>query len=206
MINKTKFKNKRKVISDVPGGAKKLLLHTCCAPCSSAIIEYLMKEGVYPVIFYSNSNIIPVEEYEKRKSECMRYAEITGAGFVEDEYCHKQWLNAVKGLEHEPERGKRCQECFKLRLVRAAEYAYQNGYSVLTTALASSRWKDLNQVDKAGEYACSLFPNVQWWGQNWRKGGLQERRNQIIKEVDFYNQKYCGCEFSLYQMNKETKL
>lgn len=200
---------RKKIISDIPKGAKKVLLHTCCAPCSSAIIEYLIKQGIYPVIYYSNSNIYPLGEYEKRKKECMRYAKMTGAGFAEDEYSHSEWLRIAKGLEKEPEKGKRCEECFKFRLVRAAKYASQNGFEVLTTALASSRWKDLEQVNSAGEFACSLFPNVTWWGQNWRKGGLQERRNQIIKEVDFYNQLYCGCEFSLLtshaiQNNKAT--
>jgi len=67
---------------------------------------------------------------------------------------------------------------------------------VLTTTLASSRWKNLDQVNAAGEYACSLFPDVIWWDQNWRKGGLQVRRGEIIKEMNFYNQLWCGCEFS----------
>ena len=74
--------------------------------------------------------------------------------------------------------------------------ARENGFGVLTTSLASSRWKDLEQVDRAGAFACSLFPGVAWWGQNWRVCGLQERRNEIIKEQNFYNQNFCGCEFS----------
>jgi predicted adenine nucleotide alpha hydrolase (AANH) superfamily ATPase len=81
-------------------------------------------------------------------------------------------------------------------LLRAAQYAAQNGFTVLTTTLASSRWKDLQQVDEAGRWACEQVSGVIWWAQNWRKGGLQERRNQIIKEENFYNQLFCGCEFS----------
>ena len=79
---------------------------------------------------------------------------------------------------------------------RAARYASQHGYTVLTTTLASSRWKDLTQVDEAGRWACDQVDGVTWWGQNWRKGGLQDRRNQLIRELNFYNQRYCGCEYS----------
>lgn len=86
--------------------------------------------------------------------------------------------------------------CFKYRLLRAARYAEANDFAVLTTSLASSRWKDLNQVNEAGEWACSQVNNVIWWPQNWRKGGLQPRRGEIIKEQIFYEQNWCGCEFS----------
>ncbi|MBO7574220.1 MAG: epoxyqueuosine reductase QueH, partial [Bacteroidales bacterium] len=83
--------------------------------------------------------------------------------------------------------------CFRFRLDRAARYAAQRGLPVVATTLASSRWKDLEQVDEAGKQSCI---NVQWWPQNWRKGGLQERRNEVIREQGFYNQNWCGCEFS----------
>ncbi len=175
----------------------KILLHACCAPCSGAIIEYLIHEGFRPVVFYSNSNIVPYQEYRKRLDECIRYARECGLEIVEDSYDHTAWRCIAEGLEKEPERGKRCLECFRFRLVRAAKYASENGFDTLTTTLASSRWKDLAQVDEAGRYACSLFPGVTWWGKNWRKGGLQERRNAIIREQNFYNQTFCGCEFSV---------
>jgi len=180
----------------VPGGETRVLLHTCCAPCSGAIIETLVKNGIRPVIFFSNSNITPFEEYAKRRAEVYRYAEAFGLEVIDDDYDHADWRRITRGLEHEPERGARCLQCFRYRLVRAARYASTHGYRVLTTALASSRWKDLAQVDEAGSYACSLFPNVIWWGQNWRKGGLQQRRGEIIREQNFYNQTFCGCEFS----------
>lgn len=182
---------------DVPGGASRVLLHACCAPCSSAIVECLMENGIRPVIFYSNSNIYPFEEYEHRLNECMRYAKKWGLEIVDDTYDHNLWGGCAVGLENEPERGGRCLQCFKFRLLRAAEYASAQGFEVLTTTLASSRWKSLDQVNEAGRWACSQVNGVAWWDQNWRKGGLQERRNQIIKEEDFYNQLYCGCEFSL---------
>ena len=193
----------RKDIIQVPMGEDKVLLHTCCAPCSSAIIEAMMQNGITPVIYYCNPNIYPFEEYEIRKNECTRYAESLGLEIVDADYDHESWLTAVKGMENEPERGGRCLKCFKLRLLRTAEYARQRGIKVITTTLASSRWKSLDQINEAGLWACrqisDAYPDgpVVWWDRNWRKGGLQERRLQIIKEYDFYNQLYCGCEFSM---------
>ena len=209
---------KRKDIFEVPMGETKVLLHTCCAPCSSAIIEHLLKNGVTPVIYYCNPNIYPLEEYEIRKNECTRYAESLGLEIVDADYDHENWLEAVRGLEAEPERGGRCLKCFKLRLLRTARYAKERGIGVITTTLASSRWKSLDQINEAGTWACGQVNaamasgncgdhpegnapdecrDVIWWGYNWKKGGLQERRLQIIKEYDFYNQLYCGCEFSM---------
>ena len=201
---------KQKNIIEAPFGETKVLLHTCCAPCSSAIIEALLKNGITPVIYYCNPNIFPQEEYEIRKDECTRYAKALGLEIVDADYDHDRWLEAMKGLETEPERGGRCLKCFKLRLLRTAEYARDHGFKVITTTLASSRWKSLDQINEAGLWACNAVENVPpddenippddrviWWQYNWRKGGLQERRLQIIKEYDFYNQQYCGCEFSM---------
>ena len=181
----------------------KLLLHSCCAPCSGAIIECLLKEGIHPTLFYCNPNIYPEEEYRKRKEECSRYAVECGLEFIDDDYDHSSWLKCTVGLEECPERGERCAECFYYRLLRSARYAIRNGFDTLATTLASSRWKDLSQVNAAGERAVkqALSENpgaaLVWWGRNWRKGGLQERRTQILKEKNFYNQLYCGCEFSV---------
>ena len=205
---------KQKAIIEVPGGEKTVLLHTCCAPCSSAIIECLMKNGITPVIYYCNPNIYPREEYEIRKEECTRYAKALGLEIVDADYDHDNWLKEVAGLEGEPERGGRCLKCFKIRLYRTAQYAAQRGIGAITTTLASSRWKSLEQINEAGQWACGMvrgdfstalemteealeMKGPVWWDQNWRKGGLQERRLQIIKEYDFYNQLYCGCEFSM---------
>lgn len=189
---------------EFPYGQKKVLLHTCCAPCSSAIIEFLLAHEMEPVIYYCNPNIYPYEEYLIRKNECTRYAELLGLEIVDADYDHEKWLEGVRGMEDEPERGGRCLKCFRMRLLDTARYAAERGISVITTTLASSRWKSLEQIDEAGRWACDLVNagtgkdtcEVHWWDRNWRKGGLQERRNQIIKEYDFYNQLWCGCEFS----------
>ena len=180
---------------EVPSGSSKILLHSCCAPCSGAIVECMVRNGLRPVIFFSNSNIYTAEEYGLRKNELLRYAAQFGLEVVDDDYDHRSWLDCVKGLEKEPERGARCMECFKFRLRRAALYAQEHGLEVLTTTLASSRWKDLEQVNSAGLQACE-GTGVVWWAQNWRKGGLQPRRSEIIREQNFYNQTFCGCEFS----------
>ncbi len=222
---------------------ERILLHCCCAPCSTAIIEWMVGAGLRPGIFFSNSNIVPFREYAIRRDELIRYAAAHGLETIDDEYDHAAWLAFVRRLEacpvaepveaphpairiaDMPERGPRCLECFKFRLLRAARYASTHGYTLLTTTLASSRWKDLGQVDAAGQWACekvNTYPasscgdllstpcsdgimenmiqrqtsHVLWWNQNWRRGGLQERRNALIKEWDMYNQTFCGCEFS----------
>ena len=180
-----------------PLGVDKVLLHTCCAPCSSAIVECLVRNGITPVIFYSNDNIFPKEEFDKRESECLRYARSLGLEVIEDDYDHARWLPLAAGLEDAPERGARCLACFQHRLLRAARYAADHGFRVLTTTLASSRWKSLDQINTAGNWACSQVDGVLWWDRNWRKDGLQLRRSEIIKEMNFYNQTYCGCEFSI---------
>ena len=198
---------KRNIIQ-APMGETTVLLHTCCAPCSSAIIEAMLQNGITPIIYYCNPNIYPREEYEIRKNECTRYAQALGLEIVDADYDHENWLAEMKGLESEPERGGRCLKCFKLRLLRTAQYARERGIKVITTTLASSRWKSLDQINEAGQWAVAVIrqeektippadAQVIWWDQNWRKGGLQERRNQILKEYDFYNQLYCGCEFSM---------
>lgn len=188
---------KKKFTLEVPGNAKEILLHTCCAPCSSAIIECLMQHDIRPTIYYCNPNIYPLKEYNIRKNECSRYAQSLGLDIIDADYNHEAWRCTVQGLEGEPERGGRCLQCFKMRLLDTARYAHENGFSVITTTLASSRWKSLEQINQAGRYAVENYPDVIWWDQNWRKGGLSERRIAIIKEYGFYNQQYCGCEFSM---------
>jgi len=188
---------KKKFSIETPDGSDKVLLHTCCAPCSSAIIECMIQHGIRPTIFYYNPNIYPLEEYNIRKEECSRYAKSLGLDIVDWDWDHDNWRCMVKGMENEPERGGRCLKCFKIRLLETAKYAHENGFSLITTTLASSRWKSLEQIEEAGNFACSNYDDVSYWAQNWRKGGLSDRRIAIIKEYNFYNQRYCGCEFSM---------
>lgn len=181
---------------------KRVMLHACCAPCSAAILEWMMQSGVQPYIYFCNPNITPREEYEKRRDELRRYAERLGVDFEEAPYDHEKWLEAVRGLENEPERGRRCLQCFRYRLLRSAERARELGIETFTTSLASSRWKSIAQTTQAGHEAADRVNAeegeevVHFDDRNWRKGGLQERRNALLREMQFYNQLWCGCEFS----------
>ena len=188
-----------------PADCSRVLLHACCAPCSSAIVEWLTQNGVQPTIFYFNPNIWPREEYEIRKQESKRHAEGLGLQWIDGDYDHRQWLQGVCGLEQEPERGRRCEQCFTLRLTATAQKARELGLRYFATTLASSRWKRLEQIEQAGRQAEAAVPGTTFWAQNWRKGGLQERRNQLLREYGFYNQQYCGCEFSAHGAGAVTK-
>lgn len=174
-----------------------LLLHACCAPCSSAIVEWLIQHDIRPTIFYFNPNIFPLREYEIRKNESQRHADSLGLNWIDGDYDHPLWREAMHGLEAEPERGRRCEACFRFRMLATARQAQQMGIPFFATTLASSRWKNLDQVNAAGIAAQEAVPGTHFWAQNWRKDGLQDRRNQLLKEYQFYNQLYCGCEFSL---------
>ena len=180
-----------------------------------------MANGVRPTIFYYNPNIWPREEYEIRKRESKRHAESLGIRWIDGDYVHEEWRQGVcfRGtrneeggtreeaydVETEPERGRRCEACFTLRLTATAHKAQELGTRYFATTLASSRWKSLEQIERAGRRAelvvnskCTAEPTplCSFWAQNWRKGGLQERRNELLREYGFYNQQYCGCEFS----------
>ena len=212
----------RKNVFGKPEDCNEVLLHACCAPCSSAIVEWLLKHDVRPTIFYYNPNIWPREEYNIRKEESKRHAESLGIRWIDGDYDHEDWRQSVCGLEGEPERGRRCEQCFTLRLTAAARKAQELGIRYFATTLDSSRWKSLDQITRAGlaaenavnteglaptDSAAGGFPaGVTFWAQNWRKGGLQERRNQLLKEYGFYNQQYCGCEFSAKGMVSKTVL
>lgn len=198
----------------VPDGCDEVLLHACCAPCSSAIVEWLLAHGIKPVIYYYNPNIYPFEEYMKRKEESKRHAASLGIEWIdadglESEWreAHAIWRHGICGMENEPERGKRCAECFYHRLFATARMAQDMDIPYFATTLASSRWKSLEQINAAGlkaEEIVNRYPKdsvvhepVHFWAQNWRKDGLQERRNELLKAYGFYNQTYCGCEFSM---------
>ncbi|MBO4519745.1 MAG: epoxyqueuosine reductase QueH [Alphaproteobacteria bacterium] len=172
------------------------LLVSCCAPCSCAVIEKLAREKKdFAVLFY-NPNIQPAEEYEKRRKENERFCQERNVPFVSLEYDPENWRQAVNGLENEPERGKRCSVCFYFRLKRAMEYAKENGFAAVSSVLGVSRYKDMAQVNRAAKKA-SEETGVPYDETNWRKGGLEQRRQQLIKETGMYAQDYCGCPFSV---------
>lgn len=181
----------------IPDNLQQVLLHACCAPCSSAIVEWLLQHNIKPVIYYFNPNIYPLEEYEIRKQESKRHAATLGISWIDDDYDHIAWRNSMCGMEDQPERGKRCEMCFRYRLLAAARKAREMQIHWFATTLASSRWKNLEQINAAGQWAANQIGDVEFWNQNWRKDGLQQRRNELLHEYNFYNQQYCGCEFSM---------
>lgn len=173
----------------------KLLLHTCCAPCSGWIIQQLLAEKFAITLFFYNPNIYPSEEYLRRKSEVIKFAQKLAVPFVEHDYDTALWHQCVRGLEAEPERGKRCSVCFFMRLFETAKYAAANNFDAFTTSLAMSRFKDANQITKAGVQAAALN-KIEYFQRNWRaQNGVQEA-NKVALAENFYRQRYCGCIFT----------
>ena len=173
--------------------SEKFLLLSCCAPCSCAVISRLAEaKEEFAVVFY-NPNIRPYEEYEKRREENQRLCKKYGVPFISLEYDNERWCELTKGLENLPERDKRCSICFEMRLKRVMEYAKNNGYKAVASVLGVSRYKDINQVNLAAEQA-SLQTGVPYLQIEGRKGGMQELRNKLIKELNLYSQDYCGCK------------
>lgn len=172
--------------------AENFLLLSCCAPCSCAVIKNLAEEGAdFAVVFY-NPNIRPFAEYEKRRDENAKVCELYNVPFIELEYDNKKWCEATVGHENEPERGSRCNICFHLRLKRVMEYALAHGYTSVASVLGVSRYKNLSEVDKMAALA-SAETGVPYLAIEGRKFGMQELRNQLVKELKLYNQDYCGC-------------
>lgn len=173
--------------------ADKILLLSCCAPCSCAVIEKLAQEGRVAAVVFYNPNIRPVAEYRKRCDENKRVCEQYHLPFIELEYDNDRWCALTHGLENEPERGGRCSVCFYMRLKRVMEYAKANGFTAVASVLGVSRYKNLAQVNEAAARA-SAATDVPYLEIEGRKGGMQERRAELIKELNLYSQNYCGCK------------
>src|SRR3989344_4929401 len=131
----------------LPNEEKKLLLHSCCAPCSGEVMETLIHSGIDFTIFFYNPNIHPLKEYELRKNENIAFAEKHSIPFIDADYDKENWFARVKGYENAPERGFRCTLCFDMRFERTALYAHENGFKVITSSLGISRWKNKVQID-----------------------------------------------------------
>jgi epoxyqueuosine reductase len=178
-----------------------VLLHSCCAPCSAELMEAMLETGVRLTIFFYNPNIHPVDEYLLRKQENKRFADQLGIPCIDADYNVDDWFARAKGMEDEPERGKRCSMCFSMRFERTALYAYEHGFPMITSSLGISRWKDFDQVTQAGVRAASAYKGVVYWAYNWRKRGGSQRMIHIAKREQFYKQEYCGCVYSLRDTN-----
>ncbi|MGL6019980.1 MAG: epoxyqueuosine reductase QueH [Gibbsiella quercinecans] len=190
---------------DLPAGKKKLLLHSCCAPCSGEVMEAIQASGIEYTIFFYNPNIHPQKEYLLRKEENIRFAEKHGVPIIDADYDTDNWFARAKGMENEPERGIRCTMCFDMRFERTALYAYEHGFDVISSSLGISRWKNMQQVNDCGTRAAQKYPDLIYWDYNWRKKGGSSRMIEISKRERFYQQEYCGCVYSLRDANLHRK-
>lgn len=192
-------------ILNPPGGQKKVLLHSCCAPCSGEVMEAMLASGVEYTIFFYNPNIHPEREYLLRKEENVRFAEKHNVPFVDADYDKDNWFARARGMEWEPERGVRCTMCFDMRFERTALYAHEHAFPVMTSSLGISRWKNMAQINDCGVRAASRYDGLSYWDYNWRKGGGSARMIEISKREQFYQQEYCGCVYSLRDTNAHRR-
>lgn len=202
--------NGGKIVSDLKppsSSIKKVLLHSCCAPCSGAMVEAMATSPHVEqvTIFFYNPNIHPRKEYEIRKDENKKFAQDMGIEFVDCDYDADKWYERMKGMEFDPERGRRCTECFDMRMEVAALYAYEHGYDAIATTNATSRWKDADQVDESGYRAAERYEGLEYWAQDWQTDEMTLRKYQISSQERFYKQEYCGCSYSLRDSNEWRK-
>lgn len=186
----------------LPNEATRLLLHSCCAPCSGDIMKSLVDAGIDYTIYFYNPNIHPDKEYLIRKDENMRYANQLKVPIIDADYDKANWFERVRGLQDEPERGIRCTTCFDMRFEKTALYAQEHGFPVISSTLAISRWKNREQIDACGERAAARYPGMVYWTYNWRKNGGSARMIELSKIENFYQQEYCGCVYSLRDTNR----
>ena len=202
MSEHLKLKNYERPQLDLPGGNDSLLLHSCCAPCAGEVMEAVAASDIKTTVYFYNPNIHPIAEYEIRKDENKRFCDKLGFEFIDADYDKDNWFERIKGLEDEPERGKRCTECFDMRFERSALYAHENDFNVYATTLGISRWKDMDQINTSGDKAAARYDELTYWDFNWRKQGGSSRMIEISKQENFYQQEYCGCVYSLRDTNK----
>lgn len=184
-----------------------VLLHSCCAPCSSYCIEYLSQ--YYRVtVFYYNPNIYPDSEYYHRVKEQQEFINRFPAkypvGFIEGDFDTQEFYKAAKGLEQEPERGARCTECFKLRLGRTAEVASEKRFDYFTSTLTISPMKDAALLNQIGSEMGEVH-GVKWLPSDFKKKNGYLRSCELSREYGIYRQDYCGCVFSYNERQKEKE-
>lgn len=185
---------------------EKLLLHVCCAPCSTHAIDYL-REKYNVVLFFPNSNIYPEEEFEKRAENARKIAGIFNLKIIIGDYDYDEWLNFIKGLEKEPEKGKRCWKCFEFNLGETAEKARESGFDCFATTLTISPHKDSNKIFEIGnKLEKENKEKIKFLATDFKKHDGFKHSVELSKEHNLYRQNYCGCEFSLRSSIASPKL
>ncbi len=177
---------------------KKLLLHSCCAPCSSSVISFLTNYFDITIIYY-NPNISPKEEYEKRKEEQIRLIKTMKTtnkiDIIDCDYDNNLYEEKIKGYENEPERGARCTICFKLRLEKTAQIAKEKNYEYFCSTLSVSPYKNANLINEIGEELSKKY-NIKWLYSDFKKADGYKKSIELSKKYNLYRQDYCGCKYS----------
>lgn len=177
---------------------KRLLLHSCCAPCSSYVLEYL-SQYFEITVFYYNPNISPETEYRMRVEEQQRLIQQMPlkhpVSFLEGTYCPDYFYNMVKGLEDVPEGGERCFLCYRMRLEESAKIARENGFDYFTTTLTISPLKNAQKLNKIGQELAEKY-EVPFLPSDFKKKNGYKRSTELSREYGLYRQNYCGCVFS----------
>lgn len=173
----------------------KLLLHICCGPCAIAILKEL-QEKFDLTAYYYNPNIHPKKEYEKRKADVAKMCKELDIPFVEGPYDPETWFELTKEYGHEPEGGKRCPVCFRMRLEKTAQYASENNFKYFGTTITSGRNKKADMINPIGMDLGKKY-GVKFYQEDWKKKGRQEISSKLCREKDVYKQNYCGCVYSI---------
>lgn len=178
------------------GEKPRLLLHACCAPCSSYVLEYL-KEYFDITLYFYNPNISPEKEYIFRQAELIRLVGEMGLPItvVSEKYSPEEFFEVSKGLEKEPEGGERCFKCYRLRLLKTAEYAKKNGFQFFTTTLSISPYKNAEKLNEIGKEISEKF-GIDYLYSDFKKKNGYKRSIELSREYNLYRQDYCGCIFS----------
>lgn len=188
------------------GRVPRLLLHSCCAPCSSYVLEYL-SEYFSITVFYYNPNIFPAEEYEKRVKEQEALIEKLPAkhriSFLEGPYEQERFFEMAKGLERVPEGGERCFRCYHLRMLEAVQMARAGGFDYFTTTLSISPLKNVHKLNEIGEKLAREY-GVDYLNSDFKKRDGYKRSIELSKEYGLYRQDYCGCVYSLQERKREV--
>lgn len=179
---------------------KKLLLHTCCGPCAIYVARKLREDFVVTLYFF-NPNIHPENEYHLRLAEIKKWASKDKFKVIKAEYKLNQWFAAVKGLEKEPEGGKRCLVCYRFRLQQTAKYAEDNGYDIFTTTLSISPHKKASNINLIGKELEKEY-ELKFMEADWKKQDGFKHACEMSKQEEFYRQDYCGCVYSKAQNSK----
>lgn len=186
------------IIKKEEGKVPKLLLHSCCAPCSSYVLEYLSKYFKITIVYY-NPNISPYHEYKKRLAEQIRLINemksINKISLLECSYDNEVYEEEIKGLELEPERGSRCLKCYHLRLEYTAKLAKEKGFDYFGTTLSVSPYKSSEVLNRIGEELSCVY-NIPYLYSDFKKKEGYKRSIELSKIYNLYRQDYCGCKYS----------